>query len=220
MSVARLCTTGLATGSWIPRGTEFDLRRRRERRHPCRSEEDKGPFGSAARPPDSVWRSAMRAHRPRLMTSSVPSQPVPFKVNPGIIFVARGASHVVQLRTSKGAIRRRSTTPGACRLRGPAEPTGPQLTIPSRHSHLVIVSRIIWPSRAAIAHPSTSQLSGTRGCRTSAAPAMHIATIGASSATASAISMTGPIPGMIRISRDERRINRNESHIAAQIARQ
>jgi hypothetical protein len=71
-----------------------------------------------------------------------------------------------------------------------------------------------------IAHPNVSQFSGTRGCRTSAAPAIPVATIGATRATTSAISMIGPIPGMTRISSGEKRIIRNISQIAAQIARQ
>jgi hypothetical protein len=71
-----------------------------------------------------------------------------------------------------------------------------------------------------IAHPNVSQFIDARGCRTSAAPAIPVATIGATKATTSAISMVGPIPGMTRISSGEKRIIRNISQIAAQIARQ
>ena len=71
-----------------------------------------------------------------------------------------------------------------------------------------------------IAHPNVSQFIGARGCRTSAAPAIPVAAIGATKATTSAISMNGPIPGMTRISSGERRIIRNISQVAAQIARQ
>jgi hypothetical protein len=71
-----------------------------------------------------------------------------------------------------------------------------------------------------MAHPRTIQFNGVRERRTSAVPARPIATIGATKATTSAISMTGPIPGMIRMSNGERRIARNKSQMAAQIARQ
>jgi len=47
-----------------------------------------------------------------------------------------------------------------------------------------------------------------------------VATIGATKATARAISIIIPIPGMFLISSGERRINRNRSQIATQIARQ
>src|SRR5450755_3205797 len=77
-----------------------------------------------------------------------------------------------------------------------------------------------WPRRAAIAHPNVSRFSGARGCRTKAAPASPAATIGATKATASATSMTIPAPGMFLTSSGDKRINRNRSQIATQIARQ
>jgi hypothetical protein len=47
-----------------------------------------------------------------------------------------------------------------------------------------------------------------------------MATIGATKATASAISMTMPAPGMSLMSSGEKRIARNRIQIATQIARQ
>jgi hypothetical protein len=88
------------------------------------------------------------------------------------------------------------------------------------HSHLEMRNRNAWPRRAAIAHPNVSKFSGARGCRTNATPANPVATIGATKATATAISVIIPIPGMFLISNGERRINRNKSQIASQIARQ
>ena len=84
----------------------------------------------------------------------------------------------------------------------------------------MIVNRIHWPTRTAIAHPNVSQFSDSLGCRTSAAPAIPVATIGATKAIISANNMIGPIPGMRRISSGEKRIIRNISQIAAQIPRQ
>ena len=71
-----------------------------------------------------------------------------------------------------------------------------------------------------MAHPNISQFIDARGCRTNAAPAIPVATIGATKATTSAISMNGPIPGMTRISNAEKRITRNINQIAAHTARQ
>ena len=93
-------------------------------------------------------------------------------------------------------------------------------TIVRHHIHFEIRNRTNWPTRAAIAHPNVTTFSGARGCRSTAAPANPVATIGATKATASVIRMTIPIPGMPLISRGERRINRNRSHIANQSARQ
>jgi hypothetical protein len=51
-------------------------------------------------------------------------------------------------------------------------------------------------------------------------PASPVATIGATKATASATSISIPTPGMFLMSSGEKRISRNGSQIAAQIARQ
>src|SRR3954447_116686 len=110
---------------------------------------------------------------------------------------------------------------GAGFLRSSASPREPFPEQNSNdHNHFETRKRAPWPKRAAIAHPSVSQFSGTRGCRTSAAPASPEATIGANKATARAVSMNIPIPGMILISSGEKRIKRNRSQTAAQIARQ
>lgn len=77
-----------------------------------------------------------------------------------------------------------------------------------------------WPKRAAIPHPSESQFSGAPGCRTIAAAANPVATSGAKKATTSAMSMTGPTPGMTLMSSGAKRIKRNSSQTATQIARQ
>ena len=73
--------------------------------------------------------------------------------------------------------------------------------------------------QAATAHPSISQLTAVRGRWISETPTMPIATTGATTATASAPSMIGPIPGMTRMSNPENRININKHHTAAQMPR-
>lgn len=88
------------------------------------------------------------------------------------------------------------------------------------HNHRVMRNRSAWPKKAAIAHPSVSQFSGTRGCRIKATPARPMATIGANRAIPSEASMIIPRPGIILMSNDEKRIDRNISQTAAQIARQ
>jgi hypothetical protein len=88
------------------------------------------------------------------------------------------------------------------------------------YNQLLMVNKAHSPSRTARAHPRISQLMAARGRRTSAISAMPVATIGARTTLASAASMIGPMPGIIRMSNDEKRINRKKTHIAAQIARQ
>src|SRR5207302_10340707 len=81
---------------------------------------------------------------------------------------------------------------------GLARTAGAEAPTRDRHqSHFEMRNRSAWPKRATIAHPSVSQFNGTRGCRTNAAPASTVATIGANRATASAASMTIPIPGTL-----------------------
>jgi hypothetical protein len=81
-------------------------------------------------------------------------------------------------------------------------------------------NRNSWPNSVAIAHPNISKSSDARGRLTKAAPAKPVAAIGAIKTTARAISMTAPILGMRLMPIDERRIIRNRSQSAAQIARQ
>jgi hypothetical protein len=88
------------------------------------------------------------------------------------------------------------------------------------YSHRVMVNRIATTKRAAIAHPNVIQFWGTRYCRTNAAAAKAVAAIGANTAIASPMSITGPIPGVPRMSSGERRSKRNRSQITAHTARQ
>jgi hypothetical protein len=89
-----------------------------------------------------------------------------------------------------------------------------------RYIQLDIRNRASWPRKAASANPNVRNVSGARGCRNNAAPANPAAAIGATKATISAISVTIPTPGMPLMSNGDRRINRNNTQIAAQIARQ
>lgn len=90
-----------------------------------------------------------------------------------------------------------------------------------RHqSHFEMRNRSPCPKKTTIAHPRVSQFSGTRGCRTNAAAASPMATIGANRATPRETSVIIPISGILLISNGEKRIKRKRSQTAAQIARQ
>jgi hypothetical protein len=88
------------------------------------------------------------------------------------------------------------------------------------HSHLELRNTNVWLKKAATAHPNDSQLSGAPGRLINAAIANTVATIGAKKEVASARSITIPAPGMILISNVEKRIERNSSQMAIQIATQ
>ena len=90
----------------------------------------------------------------------------------------------------------------------------------SHHSHLELRKMSACAKRAAHAHPSESQFSGTRGRRIEAAAAKPVAANGARKETASATSMRGPAPGTTLISSEEKRIRRNNSQTATHVARQ
>ncbi|HZP67744.1 MAG TPA: hypothetical protein VFB32_15685 [Rudaea sp.] len=89
-----------------------------------------------------------------------------------------------------------------------------------RHSQRVTRNSRAWAKKAATAHPSVSQFAAMRGCRSDAAPARAIATIGATRTAANAVSMIVPMPGITRMSNGVKRRRRNTNQIAAQTPRQ